>query len=180
MQYYNGFYGYNDFGIFEDLYELNNEKFKITIKVISETAHTNKNKSVTSLNGLEYINGLEGFSSIRSALPNLSDISSLKSQSATLKTVIIRDSSIACCEVIGELTNLTYIDLQNNCISNYYTNDKGQKIFNVKVICETVQAAAQKAGEQGTVKLKGNDSITDWKEYTDRISSWTSDSNYGS
>ena len=168
----------NDLGLFEEISQERNSKLKI--KELSCQTNTLILDNFKSLDGIEGIDGLESISLDANRYPNLTDIDALYSQKDTLKSLSIAGASISHCGVLADFTNLTYVDLQNNSLSSFYDTDSGERINNIKVICEAVKRGAEKNSVTGTIKLKGNPGVIDWSPYIENQSLWGSGSNYGS
>ncbi len=179
----NGFgYTAKDFDLFKELYD--EMGYKLNIKKLVGSDNLRAAESLTSLKGIEYINDLEILSLVDGKFPNLSDISSLIAHKNTLKSLTFSNCSISKLGIFKEFTKLTEVDLQNNSISDYYTDEEtGETIYNIRVICDAVirgcQNEATVTGKTvtGTLKLKGNDGVTDWSPYLS--GTWSSSSNYG-
>ena len=174
--------GDNNLEFFREV--LQERKSELSVKNLSCQTNNQVLSNFKSLDGIDGICGLEIVSFQSNCFPNLTDIDALSSQSNTLKRISIEGASIAHCGVFANLDNITYVNLQNNSISDYYTDEEtGETIYNIKVICEAVKKGcaneAKTTGKEvtGTLKLKGNNGVTDWNPYLSET--WSNDSNYG-
>ena len=177
-----------DFSMFKEAYESREEedRFKVKIKKFIITSYNNL--TVTSLNGFEYIEGLEELEIQKDGLNNLQDINALESQKSTLKKISIIDCPVIDCQVISKLEKLEYLDLTNNNLQPSRpiklfegdTNTSGDSWDTLKEICDRMSKNSQILGKKVTLKLKGNSKIINWKYYEDNKDYWDKNSTYGS
>lgn len=172
--------GLQDFSMFQKVYEETGNHLRI--RKISNSSDGGSGVNLVGLKGIECIIGLEEL--YLQNCKNLKDISALQSQSDTLKNVSLPGGSISKCGVFKDLNKLTYVNLQNNSISDYYTDEEtGETIYNIKVICDAVKRGCENETKvsgknvEGTLQLKGNNGVTDWSYYLSE--NWKKGSNYG-
>lgn len=193
-----------DLSIFKEIYDA--KGYKLKIDKLRDDGGDSASTSLTSLAGIEYIEGLKELYLEKSNTPNLKNISSLGVHANTLIGLRLDNCSISDATVISKLTHLTYLDLSNNCLAVYVEVDKKdsngnivldadnnpikEKWYTVKEICDrmrsnvptytTIDGESVIDVEKATVKLKGNSSILDWSDYTSDTSKFSSSSTYGS
>ena len=169
--------GYTDFSIFKEIYEARGNK-KINLVEFTFIDYRNGERvhnKITSLNGIEYVSGLQ-ILNLAGQFSKLLDIDKLETFKESLTKLYLKNSSITSCKVFKEMKNLTYLDLSNNCISDTSTYKEGEQTITFNNLEVLAGLHTSKGGNLTKLFLVGNTGIINFTPVSELT--WTDKSGF--
>jgi len=187
--------GRTNLQFFADLYVARGTNLKLQKLTIENSGSSETN--FTSLDGLQYVDNLNYIAILSPGLgllKGLNDISALSKFASIMTTISLPYTGISDILMLSNFTALNNLNLEYCSLVPYMEVEvededgnvimesgkpRVNQIFTLPMICNRMRTNA--GSEKVTLRLKGNNSITDWSTYTDSAFSsyWDNNSSYG-